>query len=155
MTAEFLQDALIAEIQHLFTQDIFHDAAGKRTSLAVYRQDLPLLDPSDEEDSQFPYCIVRIMEGEIDNPESAHRITVLLLFGIIDTERDQGGYRSVLHLISRVYERFAKNQVLGKNFVCQFPMKWVLQDEDTYPQFIGGMQLMFHAPAVRIENALT
>lgn len=152
MTAGYLQDDLAAEVRALFAGETFENDKGERVPLAVHLQDLPLLAANDAEGEQFPFCIVRLTDGEVEDYTSEHTVNVILVFGIVDHDRARTGYRTVIHLIHKVYERFAKRQQLGENYVFRYPVRWYLQDEDTYPYFAGGMQLTFAAPAVRIEQ---
>ncbi len=155
MTAEFLQDDLIAEVRAIFQQERFKNATGGRVPLAVYPQRLPVLPANEDDDGQYPYCIVRLVSGVAEDATSAQTVTALLIFGVIDQDRDGAGYRTVLHMIGSVYARFARRAQLGRNFICRYPIRWELQDEDTYPYYVGGMSVTFDIPAVRAEDPMT
>lgn len=152
MTAAYLQDALAQEIRTLFDGERFENDAGERVPLAVYLQDLPELAANEDETGRYPCCIVRVTDGTAEDFESAHTVNVVLVFGVVDHDRARTGYRTVMHLIDKVYQRFAARRQLGQYYICRFPMRWQLQDVDTYPYFVGGMQLAFDAPAIQIED---
>lgn len=151
MTPEYLQNAVIEIVKALFAGESFPSAGGTHKPLAVYPQDLPLLGAGDEEEGQYPYCIVRLADGTIEKPDGAQSVRVVLVFGAIDNDRSRAGYRTLLHLIAKTYQRFAANPYVAQSFICTHPIHWALQEEDSYPYFLGGMQLTFDAPAVRKE----
>lgn len=152
MTAEYLQDELVDELRTLFAEELFEKSTGERVPLAVYPQDLPLLTANEDDEELYPYCIVRLVEGNVDGYGSAQTINVVLVFGVYSSDRKRTGYRQVLHLVHKVYSRFAAKQQLGRNYIFTYPVRWQLQDIDTHPYYLGGMQLTFDAPAVQTEN---
>ncbi len=152
-----LQDALCAEMAQLFDSFPLKDAAGNRTKLKVYPQDLPETETDDEDGTEpTPYCIVKLVDGTAGG--SRNRVRVVLVFCVRDAARDRQGHRDILTLLNRVYARFARNPYLG-NFI--FPVddeaafEWAIQDEDTYPYNIGACKLMFDCPTVQKEDPFT
>lgn len=150
MTAEFLQDDLIKELRVLFQDERFAGEDGARVPITCYAQDLPVQCAAQKK-SPFPYCIVRLEEGNVSEANAPMDVRVVLIFGVADFERTLQGYRDVLHLITLVYTRFAKNPSLGKHFGCQYPIRWALQETTEAPYFIGAMELHFYAPGVQVE----
>ena len=83
----------------------------------------------------------------------AHTVQAGLAIGIYDDSSDRQGHRDVLQIISKVEERFEKNNLLAKKFILQFPVEWSLQDpdDDTHPYYFGGLSLNFDTPTYRRE----
>lgn len=173
MVASLLQDALVHELDQLFAGDIFKNPRNEGQKLKAYSQWLPVPDAAkmSEEDidpalieeglgitnqiseSQFfPYVIVRVEGGEIEEAEASQKIDVTLLFGSWDDNRDNQGNKTILHMIQKVYERFSKNPILDNEYECLGKMKWVVQDEDSWPYYFGGMELKFETIAIRRED---
>lgn len=168
MTPTFLQDALQTELQTLFDGLRLEDPYGKRVPVNVYKQFLPVPVAKEIPDTvtdmeleegiyntesvtvPFPYIIVRLEDGIVSKIDREQTVHVNLLFGVIDRNPDNQGYKDVLNLIQRIMERFEKNPGLAGTYACLHPIEWVLQEEGSYPYFFGGMAMTFEtAPIVR------
>lgn len=155
MIPTFLQDDLNEELKEILKDSTFKDTNGERKKINVFSQDLPVeSNREDEDEDPFPYIINKLDSGDIQSEESAHEVKVLLIIGIYDEDRNRQGYKDVLHIINKIYERFAKQNVLNKRYVVKVPFRWTLQDEDTHPYYFGGIEMSFDIPAVRRENDL-
>ena len=156
MTPEFLQDALIKELEEMFKSEKFQSSTLDYKNIKVFPQSLPQeRNREDDEDEPFPYIIVRLVDGETPDYNSAHEVKVFLIIGMYYLDRDKQGHRAVLNIINRVRERFQKNRVLSNQFVYTPPCNWTLQDEDTHPYYFGGIELNFEIPEIRVEDELT
>ena len=153
MTPMLLQKALKDELEQLFRD--FHssgDATVERKAVSIYEQDLPLNTENEDEDTRFPYIIIRLSEGEMEQRDAAELVTVILIFSSKDANWNQHGYKDVLNMIQTVKERFLKNPQLGAFFTAELPMKWVIQENETYDIYFGGMELNFACPAICRES---
>lgn len=83
MTPEALQDALIADLTAALAGRAYPAEDGSSRPIRLFAQDLPPITGFDEQgreaDSQQPYLIVRLEEGEIQDPDSPQEITVVLV----------------------------------------------------------------------------
>lgn len=168
MTPTFLQDDLQAELQKLFDGFYLDDPSSNRVPINVYKQFLPVPVakeiPSTVTDMEleegiynaeavavpFPYIIVRLEDGIFDKIDREQTTHINLLFGVIDRNPDNQGYKDVLNMIQRITERFEKNPGLAGKYACLPPIEWALQEEGSYPYFFGGMAMTFEtAPIVR------
>ena len=180
MTPFFLQEEIISELKNNIFKDFVLcsiDKDGNRAEgkqLNVYSQRLPLRKTIVEEytqeelenglindqriDDDFPYIIVALNEGSIENESSAQEVSVLLYIGVYDNAENVNGHKDIINIIEKIYERFAKNPVLAKRYVFKYPMTWALQDEkedvDTYPYFFGGIEMKFETYAMVKEDPL-
>lgn len=138
--------------------DVFKDIRGKIPNGTVagikgYSQSLPVVDNDDENDSRFPYFIVRLADGEDDDLYSIRgMVKTLILFGVYDDSKDNQGHKTILNLIQRYRERFGKNPLVGGQYRMRSKIKWVLQDEDTYPFFFGGIESEWDIKKFRKED---
>lgn len=173
MIAAFLQDDLAAELESLFEHFRLPDPNGESVAPKIYLQNLPVPEAqeipftvTDEEleegiydavaiDAYFPYIIVRVESGVIENPSGDQTVTVNLLIGTISRTHDNQGHRDILNIIQKIYERFSKNAILANEYECLHPIEWALQDEESFPYYFGGMALKFATLAIVREDPNT
>ena len=172
MTVADLQQALIDEIEKILADvttikeevedpndptqyQTYHikygDGTRNNKGFKGYAQFLPKLQNDDDDPDQFfPYFIVRIDKGKTEDDDSLWTVTVDILLGIHDADTKNDGHLSIMTAITRITKRFAEEATLGyagrKAFRCHSEMEWALQDEDTWPYFFGGVELMFDVP---------
>jgi hypothetical protein len=183
MVADFLQQDLMEELVRIFNDETFKapgdpsdDGNEKRASLHVFAQNLSIPEPTQlvaedvdpaiiEEgadfmeasgiDDLFPYIIVRVETGKVQQIDGNQTVEVRLLFGVYDDAYLNNGHRDVLHMIHKIYERFSKNPLLAGKYELVMPMEWALQDEGSYPYFFGGMDLNFETLPIVREDPYT
>ena len=172
MIAQILQDCLADELGVILKGHRLKNRDGKWHDINIYTQRLPEQKPendiaggigmglpsfqdfsSDRADEFFPFVIVYVQDGVIQEGLMAHTVQAGLAIGIYDDSSDRQGHRDVLQIISKVEERFEKNNLLAKKFILQFPVEWSLQDpdDDTHPYYFGGLSLNFDTPTYRRE----
>ena len=170
MIPTYLQDDLVDELAKIFSHFYLTTPEGERTQLHIYKQFLPVPTAvaipetvTDEEleegvydaailDNNFPYIIVRLEDGLIETIDHEQTVYVALLVGVIDRSPENQGYRDILNIDQKVYERFAKNAILADRYECTMPIEWALQDEQSWPYFFGGMSLRFQMIGIRRED---
>lgn len=174
MIAAYLQDDLAKELEELLSDSHYHDVDGNPTPIHIFKQFLPVQGvkdlPEDLTDEQleegtyyaaesqqdpFPYIIIRMGQGSIDEPNGVETVYLTLLIGLYDKSFDQQGYRDIMHIIQVVHHRFRKNPVLAHSYECVAPIQWALQDEDSYPYYFGGISLKFELIPIRREDRYT
>lgn len=170
MVATLLQDALAAELAEIFRYHLFRDPQGNTVKINIFKQSLPVptaaampetvtdeeleegtYDPVAKEDP-YPYIIVRVEQGTIEDIDQAQTVVINLIIGVIDRDYKNQGHKDVLNIIQRIYERFAKKAILANKYECTPPMEWALQDEESYPYFFGGLALNFKTVPIRRED---
>ncbi len=175
MVATFLQDDLVEELKTIFKDFRLKNPMGELSGINVFPQELPIpapttppeeseaapelleeglvedTDPVKVEDP-YPYAIVRIEDGEIKTIDGEQTITTLVILGVYDDSLKNQGHKDILNMIQKIYERFAKNAILASKYECLHPIQWSLQEEGSYPYFIGGMALSFGVAAIRRED---
>lgn len=173
MTARELQTALMEDLDELFKDSRFKTPDNRMLPPKAYRQALPKRDAQDEE-APFPYIIVRLDHGGIEATTDPHKVAVLLIVGIYDDALDESrepppeipdggeptwdtrnfGWEAVLEIMERIQAHFEKQPGLGQRgeFYFDGPFHWALQDEDSYPYYIGACELEFTLAAPRKER---
>lgn len=170
-TPLFFQRTLAEEIKNITKDMLFQDpSGGDPKALQVFAQALPVPsktegDCQDEEQSisfyggknyeedvfNFPWCLVKIDNGQITEANGHQSIDVAIGFGIFNNSLDNNGHEELLNLIQRVYERFARDPILARQYTCNGKFEWALQDEDTFPHFFGAIATTFTFLGIRRE----
>ena len=172
MVATLLQDALVEELKIIFKDLRYKNPQGELSEINVFPQALPIpapATPPEEEapeyleeglgvtdpvkvEDPYPYAIVRIEDGKIEDIDGDQAVTVLIILGAYNDDLKNQGHKDILNMIQRIYERFAKNAILAKKYECVHPITWTLQEEESYPYFIGGVALSFNTLKIRRED---
>lgn len=173
-TPLFLQSALAAEIEKITDgMRFFEPQTNERAErLRVYTQTLPKLQKEPEEEGDIyamdytaeteedvtrkcPWCVVKIDSGTVPGPNEKQQVTVAVQFAIYDNRPENQGHRDILNLIFAVYERFAKDPVLDRQYTFTGKIDWAVGDEDVYPYFTGAAVLEFEFAGIRRESKFT
>lgn len=175
MTQEFLQDAVVADLEQLFKGETLKNSAGVEREIRVFPQDLPIRagadiepepDPVEEdleaeqledqapaeetkpEDVPEAYVIVRIPGGELPDQDTRQQVEAILVVCVYDPDPNRQGFRDALHIVNTILTHYGANSIVGRRYEVQYPIKWVTQEEDTHPYYFAGMALTFAAPAI-------
>ena len=174
MTQEFLQDAVVADLEQLFQGETLKNSAGVEREIRVFPQDLPIRagadiepepDPVEEdleaeqledkttaetepEDVPEPYVIVRIPGGELPDQDTRQQVEVILVVCVCDPDPGRQGFRDALHIVNAIMAHYGENGIVGRRYEVQYPIKWVTQEEDTHPYYFAGVALNLAAPAI-------
>jgi len=162
VTAYQLQNDLAEEIERVLSDMIFQNPKGKQEHMKAYVQELPkreqtvqpgsLMAEDGEEEDPYPFCVVMMESGTIYNGEQT--VNTVLVFGIFDDSLKNLGHRALMNVIHKVTERFIKNPVLRDMYQIDTRqgISWILDDEERYPYFIGGMTMSWNAYFVERED---
>ena len=166
MTQEFLQDAVVADLEQLFKGETLKNSAGVERRIQVFPQDLPIragadlepeLDPEEDpdlepeqppEDVPEPYVIVRIPGGELPNQDTRQQVELVLVVCVYDPDPNRQGFRDALHIVNTILTHYGRNGIVGRRYEVQYPIQWVVPEEDTHPYYFAGMALKLAAPAI-------
>lgn len=153
----FISD-MCEEISLLFLEWKFKNEGGDYANISVFEQALPI--PSGENEPEpFPYIVVRAEDGGSATPNSPETVRVRFTIGIYDDEPSNRGHIDVFNTIDRIRQRFERNQLLRKQYMRlqsdQYPMRWAVPDDDTFPYFFGALEMFFAIPKIETEDKLT
>ena len=173
MVASLLQDDLIEELAKVLDGMLFLAPSGKRVPIGIYKQWLPIPGtkdlpegatdemieeggyPTESTIDPYPYIIVRLLTGKIDEPNGEQLVNLALIIGIYNPDFDNQGFTDLCNIIQRIYARFGRCAILGHEYECVSPIEWVLQDENSYPFYIGCMFMNFKTVPIRREGMYT
>lgn len=154
MTPLDLIDEFEEEMKRLFKGHLYKSPDGKRVPLNVYQHALPI-NETDDDPGRIPYLIVRLNTGKDDGSgDSFNTVKMVIIVGIWDDSLDQQGYRDVMNIIQKIYERFHKSPNLNGVAAYSGEFNWLLQEDDYNPYFFGACTLNFHIAAIRREDPL-
>ena len=166
MTQEFLQDALVADLEQLFKGETLKNSTGVERRIQIFPQDLPIragadlepeLDPEEDpdlepeqppEDVPEPYVIVRIPGGELPNQDTRQQVELVLVICVYDQDPNRQGFRDALHIVNTILTHYGRNGIVGRRYEVQYPIQWVVPEEDTHPYYFAGVALKLAAPAI-------
>ena len=166
MTQEFLQDAVVADLEQLFKGETLKNSTGVERRIQIFPQDLPIragadlepeLDPEEDpdlepeqppEDVPEPYVIVRIPGGELPNQDTRQQVELVLVICVYDPDPNRQGFRDALHIVNTILTHYGRNGIVGRRYEVQYPIQWVVPEEDTHPYYFAGMALKLAAPAI-------
>ncbi|MCM1026093.1 MAG: hypothetical protein NC432_06635 [Roseburia sp.] len=172
MVATFLQDDLVEELKTIFKDLHYKTPGGELSEINVFPQALPIPGPAEPPEGEapeyleeglgatdpvkaedpYPYAIVRIEDGKIEAIDGNQAVTVLIILGAYNDDLKNQGHKDILNMIQKIYERFAKNAILAQKYELVHPITWTLQEEESYPYFIGGVALTFNTLEIRRED---
>lgn len=159
MTPQDLQDSVVKDLRELFQHSRSKNSLGVERAVAVYSQDVPIREGDDEgEDKEGPpepFVIVRLTGGDIEAETSPHRVDLVLIICVYDPDPNRQGYRDALHIITEMHRRYATDGVIAQRYALQYPIKWVMQEEDTHPYYYAGMTLNVEMTAYTKEVPYT
>lgn len=163
MTNNWLTQCLIRKVEELSEHIGLTGINGEKRSLKGYPEAIPQmtlapgwgetesgsLGDADPEDALMPYFIVKTTE--ISYQEEGAEAKLYLLFCICDQSERMEGYQTLWNLLNRITGHFRANAVLDA-FYCEKAMKAVVQEEDTYPYFFGGIEMTWNLPDLEEEE---
>lgn len=147
MTFKELQDALIADVEDILKDMITTNANDEQVvGFKGYAHALPMVQ-SDEDDpyQYFPYFIVRFDHGKTKDDDDFWHVATDIIIGVHDMSY-HGGHEHVLIAIQRILDRFAWEPKLARKFRAEQDMQWVIDEDDTYPFYIGAVEITFSVP---------
>ena len=152
-TQEQLQHALAEELKALLSKVISEDDDDeeKFVPFNVYEQLSPFRE-SEEEDSPFPYCVVKFDSSRVNNTSQREEVNILLDFGIYYDNIDRQYQHVFYHIYNIIRRRFLADNFLA-NFRCSPEMTLALTptDEDTYPYYFAGIGMRWEIPGIDRE----
>lgn len=139
MTIEGMLDALAEETAEALKGFRLRSAKENLIPINVYTQNLPLKEGKDDE-RIYPFVCVAYDSSDIaDSYEGKELVDIYFLIGIIDKEKDNQGYRDVLQMIERIRQHFFRKGIIKNAFRLEYPVHTEIQQENTYPYFVGGI----------------
>ncbi len=144
------------EMELLFSEWRFKDENAEKAfqPVSVFEQSLPI-PVGEDEPEPFPYIVVRAEDGGTASPEAPETVRVRFVIGIFDDNSQNRAHIDVFNMIDRIRQRFEKNPLLRKQYYKlqseQYPTRWAVPDDDTFPYFFGVLEMYFAIPKIETE----
>lgn len=152
MTELDLIDGLVKEVKEALEGFRLRSAKENQVTVNVYAQNLPLKEGKEDE-KQYPYVCVCFDEEEIEHVESKRMLlNIYFVIGIYDRTKDKQGFRDVLQIAHLIYQHIFRKGIVAAAFRPDYPFRILLQSEDTYPYFVGGIESRWELPIIEEED---
>ncbi|MCM1187652.1 MAG: hypothetical protein NC345_14145 [Lachnospira sp.] len=151
MTEIDLLDALAEESREALKGFRLRSAKENLIPINIYTQNLPVKKEKGDE-SLYPYVRVCFDEEEIASRDDSLVVYVYFIIGVKDTETDKQGFRDVLQIANTIYQHIFRKGIIANMFRPDYPFKIALQEDDTYPFFIGGIESKWELPVIGEEE---
>lgn len=145
MISTDLQAGLKKRLENAFSDTLFNSPSGDRVQLNIFEQNLPQKSADDQ--SLFPFVIVKLLEGEQKGEQDENVTTVGFVIGTYDDDNQNQGYRDVAQIINKIVEVLKKEPVINRQFTLKYPLKWRILEEETDPYYYGAVETSWSMPA--------
>lgn len=143
-----LQDNLQLRCLEVFKDKYFLGVNEGKVPLNIFKQHLPEKKKSDR--SLYPYILIKLIEGEVESDDQQAKVDFII--GTYDEGTNNQGYRDVCMIIQKIFEDFKKHPRIDGEFELQFPMKWIIHDEDVQPYYFGAIETLWGVPTLLRED---
>lgn len=157
MTPLDLQTELIAEMQALFADQLFHQPREKITEPDVmvpmtwYQQMLPMQDGY-KWDKYVPYGVVQLKKAEHQQEDEPMDVTAILIFCTFNDSKDNTESMAILNAIEKVRQDLFTKRILAGKYSVRLPFRWQMEDEEVWPYFVGGVETHWALPIIAPED---
>lgn len=151
MIPTLLQDDLVEETKLMFDGFMLKNAKKETVPMNVYPQFLPSKS-SKEDINHFPYIIVRTSDGEEKNEGDVPDTKIMFIVGVFDEDDKYQGYKDVMNALEKMYQHLFRKRVISNKYECIFPVKWVVNEEDVYPYYFGGLETNWTLPKIMQDD---
>lgn len=159
MTQEFLQDAIVEDLEQLFKHFSLVNSQGVERAVNIFPQGPPIREGDDEEtDAEAPpepYVTVKLSEGELPEQDARQTVSVVLLICVHDPDPNRQGYRDALRIVHEIIRHYGRDGTVAGRYEAQYPIRWAAQEEDTHPYYFAAVGLSFYTPAIFKEVPIT
>lgn len=147
-----LQDYLEKkELPELFENFTLKDTNGNQAPLNIYPQYLPQKNKN-KNNSHFPFLTIILVEGEEQNDDAENLVKILFLCGVYDEDENNQGYRDSMNVIQKLYTNFKRKKILDNKYTFELPVKWMTNDDVTYPYFYAGLETYWSVGKIQQNN---
>ena len=111
------------------------------------------LPSKDDQTQKIPYILLQFLTGKDDKQEREPEESTCKIRIVIATYSEDGGVGpyDVLNLILRIRGELEKTGIIGKQFVLQKPLEYIVYPDSTPPYYLGEMITNWSMPTIRRE----
>lgn len=160
MTALNIQQALINRLTDILKDFPMKLSYNDHTPFKIFRHKLPeqLLDlfDYDEKDTHkdvYPFCVVKIDDGEKKTREDMGTTTLRVGIGVKNEDLEGKGYDDIVICITKILEDLNTNPILEKMYLLEYPINWKVDDggenNEDHPFYHGVIALNFSSKSMQ------
>lgn len=142
MTNLELCDAVAEECKEILKDYKLLNARNEYANINVYTQNLPAK-VEKKDTNHYPYVLICFDDESIDDETE---VNLYFLIGVKDDNPNNQGYRDVLGIANKLYISLFSRQVIKRKYRMDRKCKIALQQEDTFPYFLGGISTTWYLP---------
>lgn len=146
-----LQENLKSEIKEMLKHFKLKNSKSELVEINYYSQYISQ-SSYQEESSEFPYIIVKILNGEDSISENNSDVTALIIMGVFDDNLDYQGHKDIIRIIEKIRVKFLENYTIGGRFSVKSQIKWAVNEDDFYPYFFGAIETNWSIPKVMPQS---
>lgn len=154
MTVANIQNALVDRLAEILKDFPLKTSYNNQTPFKIFRHKIPertsdKFNYSDEDthDEVYPFCLVKIDQGQKESNESLEDNVLNILIGVKNEGLEGEGYDDVMACIQAIWNDFNRNPILENKYLFKYPLSWALDgsEEERHPFYYGGIQLTFES----------
>lgn len=143
-TPFLLVDELAAFLEGVTANFEMTTPSGKIRSPKVTPGWLPLKDPKNKDEEDFPYVLVRYI-GHSDKSEGESTAKIHIFAGVYSM--DPQGWRELVNPLERIRQALLKKRTLAKKFRLVLPMESKIPPHDQpFPEWVGWLETEWTIP---------
>lgn len=157
MTPLDLQKCLLAELESLFSDQLFQKPREKTTdpvetvTLAWHAQMLPMEEGYDW-DKYVPYGVVQIKREEHNGDTEPMDVCAMILLCTFNDDLGNEGSAELLNAIEKIRQHIFKRHILAGKYSVRFPFKCETADEEIWPYFVAALETHWALPVIAAED---
>lgn len=122
----------------------------KERAADVYKMRLPT---KEDQTQKVPYILLQFLKGKDDQQEREPEESTCQVRIVVATYSEDGGVGAydVLNVLLRIRTELQRAGIIGKQFVLQKPLEYIVYPDSTQPYYLGEMVTNWSIPTIKRE----
>ncbi len=122
----------------------------KERAASVYKMRLP---KKEDNTQKIPYILLQFLTGKDDKDDREPEESTCKVRIVVATYSEDGGEGAtdVLNVILRIRTELKKAGIIGKRFVLQNPLEYIVYPDSKPPYYLGEMVTNWSIPTIKRE----
>lgn len=107
----------------------------------------------DAQTQRIPYILIQLLAGKDDKEEREPEESTCQIRIVAGTYSEDGGTGAtdVMNLLLRIRSELKKTGIIGKTFVLQLPLEYIIYPDSPQPYYFGEMITNWSMPVIKRE----
>jgi hypothetical protein len=150
MVPILLQKHLVDEVlPEVFEGTKFLNTDNEKVNINFYEQYLP---KKRKDNDVFPFVNVILLDGEEQSKDTANSAHILFMVGVYDENENNQGYQDSIIILNKIYQHLREKELFDSKYVIDYPIKWMTNDDVTYPYFYSALETNWEVAKVLQTN---